>query len=310
MYFMKSIHSRRFDLNLLKTMAVLLEERQVSRAALRLNLTQSAVSHALKRLRAQFDDPLLLRRGQQMVPTARAQLLEPMLRQVLADVEQLVGDVEFDPAAATGTVRIATTDYGSAVILPHVVNALANAAPHLSVAYADLSESTFDDLESGFLDLALSGQASTRGMQTQTLFTERFVIMVRAGHPCLAEAMTVDQYVKWPHVVVDLVHSRLLGLDDALRRMGKERIIGVRTPHFLAAPFLARQSDLLVPVPERFVDTYAATLGLVAVEPPPELDIGRFDYVQMWDERRSGEPMHRWLRSLIYDSAFALRGNE
>lgn len=296
---MHKIHSRRFDLNLLRTLAVLLEERQVSRAAERLNLTQSAVSHALQRLRLQLDDPLLLRRGQQMVPTARAEELAQSLSDVLAAVDRIVGPVEFDPRAASGTLRIATTDYGSAIVLPHVVRDLAEAAPKLTVAYTDLSESTFDHLKTGFIDLALSGQESYRDMQTETLFTERFVIMARKDHPCLDKAMTIDEYTKWPHVVVDLVHSRLLGIDQALKRLGRRRIIGMRSPHFLAAPFLAQHSDLLVPVPERLSSMYAESLGLAVLEPPSELDLGRFDYVQMWDERRNSDPIHGWLRSLI-----------
>jgi DNA-binding transcriptional LysR family regulator len=304
---MKRIHGKHLDLNLLQTLAVLIDERQVSRAAARLNLTQSAVSHALRRLREQFDDPLLIRRGQQMVPTARAEALIPALDRVLGEIDRMLGAESFDPGTATGTLRIATTDYGSAIILPHVVHALAEAAPRLSVSYSDLSASTFDELESGFLDLALSGQASQRNMRTQTLFTERFVIMARADHPCLQVPMSVDEYVRWPHVVVDLVHSRLYGIDAVLKGLSRKRTIGVRTPHFLAAPFLARHSDLLVPVPERLVDSYRATLGLVAIDPPPELDLGRFDYVQMWDERRSGEPVHRWLRALIHDAVGHLR---
>lgn len=296
---MHRIHSRRFDLNLLKTLAVLLEERQVSRAAARLNLTQSAVSHALQRLRDQFDDPLLVRQGQVMVPTPRAEHLQNDVDGVLTAIDRMVGPVEFEPQAARGIVRIATTDYGSSIILPHVVRALADAAPKLTVAYSDLSEHTFEQLSSGFIDLALSGQESHGGMQSETLFTERFVIMVRRDHPCRTDPMTLDDYTRWPHVVVDLVHSRLLGLDRRLKRLGRARTIAVRVPHFLAAPFLAQHSDLLVPVPERMAPFYSSLLGLRRLEPPTEVDIGRFDYVQLWDARRSADPVHRWLRSQV-----------
>jgi DNA-binding transcriptional LysR family regulator len=300
---MKNIHKGRFDLNLLRTLAVLLEERQVSRAATRLNLTQSAVSHALGRLRRQFDDPLLVRRGQLMVPTPRAERLGEQLQGVLSAVSEMVGPDDFDPAEATGTIRIAATDYGSAIVLPHAVRRLAEEAPRLSVSYTDLQDETFDHLRTGFIDLALSGQESHRDMQTEVLFQERFVIMVRPGHPCLDRRMTVDEYVAWPHIVVDLVHSRLLAIDRVLERLGRKRTIGIRLPHFLAAPFLAQRSDLLVPVPERMAALYASALGLVTVEHPRELEVERFDYVQMWDARRERDPLHAWLRSLIRDSA-------
>lgn len=299
---MHRIHSRQLDLNLLRTLAVLLEERQVSRAAARLNLTQSAVSHALQRLRRHFDDRLLIRRGGEMIPTPRAEALVDALADVLAAVDRLVAPGEFDPATATGTLRIATSDYGSAIILPHVVHALALAAPRLTVAYSDLSDDTFQQLESGFIDLVLSGQESLGDMRTETLFTERFVIMVRGDHPCLGQAMTIAEYTRWPHVVVDLLYSRLLGIDRRLKPLGRSRSIGVRLPHFLAAPFLAQHSELLVPVPERLAGLYAASLGLAVVEPPPELDLGRFDYVQIWDRRRDNDPVHVWLRGLVRDA--------
>src|SRR5690606_27438306 len=157
----------RLDLNLLLTLHVLLEEGQVSRAARRLALTQSAVSHSLQRLREHFDDPLLVRRGQSMTPTPRALELQGPLRPVLASIEQMIGPAEFDPAGARGTIRIATTDYGLSVLLPHALSAMSEAAPQLSIAYSDINEDVFEHLKTGFLDLALTGQESYRDMQTE-----------------------------------------------------------------------------------------------------------------------------------------------
>lgn len=296
---MHEIDGRRFDLNLLRTLAVLLEERQVSRAAVRLNRTQSAVSHALERLRRQLGDPLLVRRGAAMVPTAKAEELGRSIQAVLAAVDDIVAPATFDPASARGTVRIATTDYGSAVILPHVVQRLAAEAPALDVAYTDWSEATYAQLGTGALDLALSGHATFHGMATDTLFTERFVILTRADHPCLDRAMTVDEYVKWPHIVVDVVYSRLHAIDRKLKALGRKRTIGMRLPHFLAAPFLAQHSDLLVPVPERLAMLFARSLHLAIVEPPAELDLGHFDYVQVWNGGRASDARLRWLRDLV-----------
>lgn len=299
---MHDIHRGRLDLNLLRTLAVLLEERHVSRAAQRLHLTQSAVSHALQRLRRQFDDPLLVRRGTQMLPTERAVALLASVKEILDAVNRIAPPTDFDPATARGTLRIATTDYGSSIVLPHVVHALAKSAPHVTITYTDLSEATFEQLRTGVLDLALSGQESHRDMETEKLFTERFVIMARGDHPCLSRPMTLDEYTDWPHIVVELAHSRLLTIDRLLKRYGRKREIGLRLPHFLAAPFLAQHSDLLVPVPERLAWLYASTLGLAVIEPPPEIDLGRFDYVQMWDGRRTHDPLHRWLRALIREA--------
>lgn len=296
---MTDISLRGLDLNLLLTLHVLIEERQVSRAASRLGVTQPAVSHALGRLREQFGDPLLVRRGKDMVLTPRALDLAGPLRQVLSSIQQMTGPAGFDPQKARGTLRIATTDYGLAIVLPHVLSELAQAAPQLSIAYSDLSEDMFDHLKNGFLDLALTGQASYRDMQSEALFTERFVLVTRADHPLVGRPMTVDDFISWPHVMIDVVHSRLYDIDARLERMNKRRHIALRMPHFHAAAFFAQGSDLIVPVLERVARLHVDSLGLAVHQPPPELDLGRFDYVQLWHERRNNDPLHRWVRALI-----------
>ena len=296
---MTDISLRGLDLNLLLTLHVLIEERQVSRAASRLGLTQPAVSHALGRLREQFGDPLLVRRGKEMVLTPRALDLAGPLRQVLSSIQQMTGPGGFDPRKARGTLRIATTDYGLAIVLPHVLHELAQAAPQLSIAYSDLSEDMFDHLKNGFLDLALTGQASYRDMQSEALFTERFVLVTRADHPLVGRRMTVDDFIAWPHVMIDVVHSRLYDIEARLERMNKRRHSALRMPHCHAAAFFAQQSDLIVPVLERVARLYVDSLGLAIHQPPTELDLGRFDYVQLWHERRNNDPLHRWVRTLI-----------
>ena len=157
----------------------------------------------------------------------------------------------------------------------------------------------FDHLKNGFLDLALTGQASYRDMQSEALFTERFVLVTRADHPLVGRRMTVDDFIAWPHVMIDVVHSRLYDIDARLERMNKRRHIALRMPHFHAAAFFAQQSDLIVPVLERVARLYVDSLGLAIHQPPTELDLGRFDYVQLWHERRNNDPLHRWVRTLI-----------
>lgn len=296
---MSDISLRGLDLNLLLTLHVLLEERQVSRAASRLGITQPAMSHALGRLREQFGDPLLVRRGKEMAPTPRALELAGPLLQILASIQDMTAPAAFDPRKARGTLRIATTDYGLAIVLPRVHSEVAKAAPRLTIAYSNLSEDMFEQLKTGFLDLALTGQAGYRDMQAETLFTERFVVVTRADHPLVGRPLTLDSFIAWPHVLIDVVHSRLHGIDERLERLGKTRHIALRMPHFLAAAFFAQKSDLVVPVLERVARLYVDSLGLVVHQPPPELDLGPFDYVQMWHARRDNDPLHRWLRALI-----------
>ena len=299
---------RQLDLNLLRTLDVLIEERQVSRAALRLGVTQPAVSHALGRLRRHFGDPLLVRRGQVMELTPRAVELAGPLRDILGSIRQLTGPAAFDPAQAEGQLRIATTDFGLAIVMPQVLAGLSAAAPGLSIAYSPITDAMFEQLEAGFLDLCLTGQGSCRDLRVEVLFQERFVLATRADHPLASEPMTVGRFASFPHVLVDVVHSRLHGIDERLAAMGLQRHIALRMPSFLAAAFFARDSDLVVPVPERIAALDAQSLGLAILQPPPELDLGRYDYVQAWHARRDDDPLHQWLRALVREAGGRIRG--
>ena len=301
---------RNLDLNLLRTLDVLIEERQVSRAALRLGVTQPAVSHALQRLRRHFGDPLLVRRGQIMELTPRAIELAGPLREILSSIRQLTGPPHFDPARAEGQLRIATTDYGLAILMPQVLADLSSAAPGLSIAYTPITDAMFDQLESGFLDLCLTGQRSYRDLRVDVLFQERFVLATRADHPLVSGSMTVERFAAYPHVLVDVVHSRLHGIDERLAAMGLQRHIALRMPSFLAAAFFARRSDLVVPIPERFAALHAKSLGLAILQPPPELDLGRYDYVQAWQARRDEDPLHQWLRDLVRKAGSRIRADD
>ena len=295
------------DLNLLRTLDALIEERQVSRTAQRLGVSQPAISHALGRLRRHFGDPLLVRQGQEMVLTPRAAELAGPLRQVLAEIRQLTGPARFDPAKAEGRLRIACTDYALAIVMPHVLAGLAGQAPGLSIAYSHISAEMFEQLEAGFLDLCLTGQASCRELQVELLFQERFVLATREDHPLVGAPLTVERFVAWPHVLVDVVHSRLHGIDERLAAMGLQRHIALRMPSFLAAAYFARESDLIVPIPERIAELHARPLGLAILQPPPELDLGAFDYVQAWHPRRNEDPLHRWLRELVRAAGARIR---
>jgi DNA-binding transcriptional LysR family regulator len=300
---MNDLYNWKLDLNLLRTLHVLLEEQQVSRAATRLNLTQPAVSHALQRLRQHFGDPLFVRQGQRMIPTPRTRELEGPLRQVLQSIDRLAGPATFNPAAAQGKLRIATTDYGLAVVLPNVLARLAEEAPNLAISSTMITGDSFDHLKTGFLDLALSGQESFGDVEIETLFRERFVIVTHRSHPLVGKPIGVEDFVAYPHAIIDVVQSRLHAIDRRLKRLGLKRRIALSLPHMLAAPFFAHATNLLMPVPERVAHLYAEQLDLVIHEPPPEVDIGRFDYVQAWHERRTNDPMHRWLRDLVRQSA-------
>lgn len=304
MSIMHEIDIRKLDLNLLLTLHVLLEECNVSQAAQRLALSQSAVSHALARLREHFRDPLFVRKAHGMIPTPRARELAGPLRQVLASIEQMVGPAAFDPSTAGGTVRLVMADYGLAIVMPSILERLADEAPKLNIECHDWSEHTLEHLKTGFVDLALGGQESFEGYQTQTLFTERFVAAVRNNHPVLKKKLTVKSYIAWDHALVDVVDSRMRGIDRELDRLGLQRRVLLKIPHFLAAPLAVSRSDMIVTLPERIAKLFFEFSELSIIKPP--IDLGDFPYVQVWHERSDNDPLHQWLRQLIKEQCCSL----
>lgn len=295
---------KRLDLNLLLTLHVLLQECSVSQAAQRLSLSQSAVSHALGRLREHLGDPLFIRKSHGMVPTPRARELAGPLRQVLANIEHMLGPSTFDPYTAKGSIRLVMADYGLAIVMPQLLKQLAREAPKLNVECHDWSEHTLEYLKTGFVDLALGGQERFEGYRTGALFEERFVSVVRQKHPILSKQLTVHSYVQWDHALVDVVDSRMRGIDKQLEQQGLKRRVLLKLPHFLAAPLIVASSDMIVTLPERVAQLYAKSYKLTIIDSP--IDLGNFPYRQVWHERSDNDPLHQWLRNLLKEQCRSL----
>jgi len=296
---MHEINLARLDLNLLMALHALLEERSVTRAGETLGLSQSATSHALNRLRKLFDDPLLVRTSQGMLPTPRAEnLLEP-LRQILSDIKQLIQTPTFDPKTAQGTIQIVATDYATVVILPTVLKRVAEEAPHLDIECHHWREDTLEQLKNGEIDLALGGQnpPDSNEFNFQELFVEDFVSLVRADHPVTQSEFTIEAFLSWSHALITVTHSRMGYIDAVLEKLGVKRRILLRLPHFLSAPLIVAKTDLILTLPRRLAMLFAEFANLSVIDPPIELD--EFNYIQVWHKRRQHEPMHIWLRELI-----------
>ncbi|KAB8314612.1 LysR family transcriptional regulator [Tolypothrix campylonemoides VB511288] len=296
---MHEINLARLDLNLLMALHALLKERSVTRAAQTLGLSQSATSHALNRLRKLFDDPLLVRTSQGMIPTPRAEnLLEP-LRQILSEIEQLIQTPTFDPKTAQGTIQIVATDYATVVILPRVLKRVAEEAPHLDIECHHWREDTLEQLRNGAIDLALGGQnpPDSNEFNFQQLFVEDFVSIVRADHPVTQSEFTLEAFLAWSHALITVTNSRMGYIDAVLKKLGVKRRILLRLPHFLSAPLIVAKTDLILTLPRRLAMLFAEFANLCLLDPPVELD--KFNYIQVWHKRRQHEPMHTWLRELI-----------
>ena len=292
---------RRVDLNLLVTLDALLIEHNVTRAAERLHLSQPTVSLQLAKLRQFFDDPLLLPGPRGMCPTARAEELRDPLRQALAALEHAVAPSQpFDPVEATRTWRVAAFDYSEFTILLPALPSLRAAAPATRLAVIQSAPShVARKAEQGDVDLAfLTATEAPPEMRRRLMFTERYVLAGRAGHPGLKRRPTLSQFCKLAHVIVSPDGGGFHGATDtALAEQGLARQVALSVPHFLFLSAVLASTDLVAMVPSRLV---RGNPELQVIEPP--LDVPGFEMFMVWPERIHRDPGHRWLREHIANS--------
>jgi DNA-binding transcriptional LysR family regulator len=293
------------DLNLALVLHALLAERNVSRAAKRLGLSQSATSHALSRLRVALGDPLLVRAARGVVPTARAQAIAEPLAAGLALLEKsLLAPPGFEPALSARRFRIVASDYAELVLLPPFLSALAREAPKLDVWIRPFADDPLGGLERGDVDLVigvLGPEDGKPGVKKAHLFDERLVCVVRENHPLTRGRLTLARFAAAKHVLI-APRGRPGGpVDDALGALGLERQIAVALPHFLAAPHIVAQSDLVLTMAARLAASFASVLPLRILTPPLDLPVVRAS--MLWHERHDADPAHQWFRAKLGEVA-------
>ncbi|WJV25854.1 MULTISPECIES: LysR family transcriptional regulator [Pseudomonas] len=292
---------RRLDINLLLTLDVLLAEHNVTRAAQRLNLSQPSVSVHLAKLREIFGDPLLLPGPRGMRPTARADELREPLRRALEALELAVSPASpFDPGAAANTWSVSASDYGESTVILPALAGLRAAAPGTRLAVLELEPGRLvQQAEQGRIDLALhTSEDSPPGLRRRVLFSERYVLVGRAGHPRLQRRPSLAQFGKLEHVVVSPDGGGFHGVtDSALGEVGLTRRVVLSVPHFLFVLSALASTDLVAMLPARLVRDNPA---LKVVEPP--LEVPGYEMAMLWHERCHRDPAHQWLREFIVAS--------
>ena len=300
------------DLNLLVLLDALLAEQSVTAAAARLSISQPAASHQLARLREVLGDPLLVRDRQGMTPTPRGEALAGPLRAALATLEGALGDRPlWDPATMSRTFSIGTTDYAELVLLPPLVARLTREAPGVDVFVRALEEDIGAQLSAGRIDVAIAPTPQLEreaSVVASKLLDERFVCVMRKGHPLAKKRLTLDRYCAASHALV-APRGRPGGyVDEALAKLGRSRRVAVAVPHFLVAPHLLVDSDLVLTLAERVAKTFAELLPLAIAEPPVELS--GFTMMLAWHERMKSDPAHAWLRRVLTEVAAAVGGRK
>lgn len=285
------------DANLLVLFDALVETGSVAETAKILGLSASAVSHALARLREVVGDPVLVRDGRRMVPTARAQEIAPRIREGLTILAAAVADPKFELARVERDLRIAAVDFAAHQILPALFDVLRREAPLVNVLVEPFGPRVFDELATGGVDLVLALGRAQPKLRSKRLVDEAFVSMLAKDHPALRERMTLKRFAALPHVLVSASLRRRGHLDEALEQRGLGRRVVLVVPTFDAAARAVAESDLVLTGSIREATRAAKHLPL-ALFPPP-LELPAFTVSLYWHERSHADPLLAWVRDQL-----------
>lgn len=288
-----------WDVENLVALHALLEERHVTRAAKRLGLSQSSLSHRLRRLREQLGDPLFVRSGAALAPTPRAEAMRAPLGRALAALREAVAPPgAFDPKRSTHRLTVAMPDV-LAPLVPPMLGAVVAAAPAVAVRIVSLPTALGDALAEGEPTLAFApvpfvGERVVEGK----LGALTFGVALRRGHPALGRGgLTLARWLACGHVVMRIGNAQRNPVADALAQRGLERRVALEAPSFLLGLHAVARSDLVMNAPLPIAADVAHSLGL-EIRPTP-IPIPTLRFALLWHERFRADPAHRWARELL-----------
>lgn len=290
------------DIGLLMAFEALIQERNVSRAADRLGVSQPALSGRLTRLRALFNDQLFVPvAGRGVTPTPRAEALGETLPQLLGHLREFIGpSPHFDPAESDRTFVLAAYDNPAVMIGPDLVTALKRAAPHVRITFVlPDPETIIPALERGDIDMIIGlPRMADEGLIGRTLLTDQFLTAQRRDHPRGNQPITLDEFCAAEHVLVSTGGGGYTGpVDRALEALGWSRQVSLSVQSYALAPIIIAGSDHLCTLPGRFLRRFASMLDLFT----PPIEVNEFELYALWHPRMRDDPAHRWFRNLIVE---------
>ncbi len=302
------------DLNLLIYLDVLLREKNVTRAAEQLGITQPAMSNGLKRLRGIFNDPLLIRSSEGMTPTERALELQPALRTALFDLQKVLEpNQSFEPKESKRMYRIMASDYAEATLVPLLVKHMRELAPNIVLDFLTPSDVSYKDMEQGRVDLAINRfNEIPESFHQVTVWEDSFSCLLNKNNPAVNN-FTLKAYLDAQHIWVSKTgmgvgfgmnpeKSGQLGwIDKALLEKGEKRNISIFTRHYQMPALIAESNDLIATLPTRVALLQANNKRLVVL--PTPFDIPPFELKMAWSPLLQHNPAHKWLRTLILNVA-------
>lgn len=297
-----------FDLNLLVALDALLTERNVTRAGNRLNLSQSAMSGALARLRHYFADELLVPVGRQMVLTPMAEGLVAPVRDILLQIRGTLGaKPRFEPVTATRHLSLAVSDYVTDILMAAVLRTARCQAPHITFELRPVGRRAVEDLESGELDFLIAPEGYVSPSQpTEVLFEDTFTCVAWSGNQVIGENLTIEQYLELGHVAVNVAGNEPpLNYDEHfLRRSNFRRRVEISVPAFSIAPQLVVGTDRVTTITTRLAAKCAELLPLrllpVPIAMPPMVEL------LQWHKVHECDPAHQWFRGLLRTAVQAM----
>jgi DNA-binding transcriptional LysR family regulator len=288
------------DLNLLVVFDALVAERQVTRAAQKVGLSQPAASNALRRLRDLFEDDLFVKTPQGMQPTPKAIALEQPIRQVLTQIQSaLVQEAPFVPETSEQVFALGMSDYGEFILLPKLMEHLERVAPRIQIQVRSTDrQDALKLLDANEIALAIGFfPKHSSWHQAQELFQERFVCVAHQSNPNIKDPFTLEDYLAASHLLVSPREDRTGRVDLFLAQQNLQRHIALTVPHFLVAPFILSNTNLIATLAERVVRTYAEALALKVLPLPFELS--GFSVSMLWHTKNNNDPAHLWLRTMM-----------
>ena len=296
-----------FDVGMLLTLDALLRDLNVTHAAARLNITQSALSARLTRLRQLLNDPLFIpaASGRGMIATPHAIALQPELARLIERFADFVNTAHlFAPATSRRVFRIAATDNPAAILAPDLIPLITSLAPEARIAFTLPDKARIaDHLEQGEIDLFVgAAEDAAPGLIGSSLFEDTFVTAQRRGHPRGNAPLTLDEFCTLDHLLISTSGGQFSGMiDTALAEIGRERKVPISIQSYALAPMVIVSSDCICTLPRRFLQRFGHVLDIFA----PPLPVPKFSMNVFWHPRMRADPAHMWLRQQVMQVARA-----
>jgi len=292
---MSKVRFRNIDLNLLIPLKALLHERNVTRAAKRIHLSQSAMSRALDRLRLELGDELLVRVGRNYELTPRGTALMSELGQIMPRLARLWEGEPFSPAQSEARIRLAMTDDASSVVLPQLAEILGRLAPGITLEVVPWHERTHEDVLA--TQLILSPLAAPATFHFEPLFEDRFVCVAGRKLKRGNGAISMKEYLTFRHVSTETQPNQQNLIDRSLAEAGLRRHVAVQVPYFQAAIRVLEATDLVLTMPARIAEPTLAALNFQRLKAPKE--IPHIRYSMVWHPRFDSDLLHIWIRETV-----------